>query len=301
MSGYHYFASIVGDAQHEVSTGAPAIYQRTDGFEIYILKHPNLVENGILEQAKKYNWKMNILKVKADSKKFITGVADNWKRDEAANSLYVDVDTSNYGFNSTPLYFASLYGDSRHCIMAGISSIYIPSKTGFRVHIISVDGNKITPEYAHSYKWKLHWLAIPQNPKKEKKVMKERTVKRKVKSLQDIVDLIEDMMISPDEFVKKKEFNEFESKIGFLLKHGTPLDRYSDLAQIQAQSICTALAPRDTHVYAVQRECSDKAPTCAEVCTKIYDEEDKKNGKCIDSLHIYKNTGFNELYKKGLR
>lgn len=324
MSGYLYFASIEGDSHHETSVGTPAIYYRNDGFEVYAYK------DGALEQAKKYNWRLNFLKLKTGGKRFITGSTRNWKADSTGKGIYVDVEFNNpEGFKRTPMIFTSVYGTSAHCILTGIASINNPTTKGFRVYVHDVRGVQITPSFADSYKWELVWMAVeppepekkvqkkpkaPKAPKKIKKSRKKTTVASE-DSVEELINLIEQSVISPDNFVEKPAFNEMqgkfnnmesklnemEGKTGFHLKNKQPLDLYSDLVQIQAQSACLALSPGNGHIYAVSRECSNTAPSCKEVCEKVYCDYAKKHTTCYDALHIYKDTGISKPYERGLK
>ena len=66
--------------------------------------------------------------------------------------------------------------------------------------------------------------------------------------------------------------------------------------QILAQAACVAMVPNGGHVRAVQRTCSNNAPSCEETCAQL-------NGvsSCFNALHVYNNqpaSGVNEL---GLR
>jgi polyhydroxyalkanoate synthesis regulator phasin len=87
---------------------------------------------------------------------------------------------------------------------------------------------------------------------------------------------------------------------GFTLKKGQRMQRFSDIAQIQAQSVCVALAPSGW-TYAVRRECTHRAPSCDEVCSRIRARQAKKRMRCINALHIYSNTGFHKTHQKGLK
>lgn len=75
-------------------------------------------------------------------------------------TIYLDVDTSAAGFTSTPLYITSLGGDHSHWEVVGATSIYDPTKTGFRIYLRSTAGNSLTPDYAKSRHWHIQWLGI---------------------------------------------------------------------------------------------------------------------------------------------
>jgi len=91
-----------------------------------------------------------------------------------------------------------------------------------------------------------------------------------------------------------------KKKPGFTLKKGERMHRYSDIAQIQAQAACVALAPAGW-TYALRRDCSHTAPSCDETCASIKARQAGKRMKCINALHIYTNTGFHKTHQKGLK
>lgn len=78
----------------------------------------------------------------------------------SANGIYVDVNTSHAGFTSTPVYVASLAGNSNHWTTTGGSSIYTPTKTGFRIYVRLTSGGALAPAYAASKGWHITWVAI---------------------------------------------------------------------------------------------------------------------------------------------
>jgi hypothetical protein len=71
--------------------------------------------------------------------------------------IYVDIDTSSAGFAATPYYFTSLSGHTNNWMAQGVTSIYLPTATGFRVH---VGYRELTAAQANSWGWSLSWLAI---------------------------------------------------------------------------------------------------------------------------------------------
>jgi serine protease len=76
------------------------------------------------------------------------------------DSLYLDVDTRDCGFVSTPLYFTSLGGWAHHWTAPGATAIYSPTHTGFRVYIRAPG---VSPALANQYGWHLNWQAVPKN------------------------------------------------------------------------------------------------------------------------------------------
>jgi hypothetical protein len=71
--------------------------------------------------------------------------------------IYVDIDTSSAGFTSTPYYFTSLSGHTNNWMAQGVTSIYLPTATGFRVH---VGYRELTAAQANSWGWSISWIAL---------------------------------------------------------------------------------------------------------------------------------------------
>lgn len=82
----------------------------------------------------------------------------NWVQ-HGSTGIYVDVDTSDCGFTSTPLYFSSLGGAGAHWDVMGSSSIYSPTPTGFRIYVNVAAG--ISPALANQNGWRINWQAHP--------------------------------------------------------------------------------------------------------------------------------------------
>jgi secreted trypsin-like serine protease len=85
----------------------------------------------------------------------------NWQQYNE-NGVYLDVDTTQCNFPTTPEYFTSLGGNSGHFTTRGATSIYSPTASGFRVYVYK---SGITPALANSWKWHLNWqgASINQN------------------------------------------------------------------------------------------------------------------------------------------
>jgi len=71
--------------------------------------------------------------------------------------IYVDIDTASAGFAATPYYFTSLSGHTNNWMAQGVSSIYLPTATGFRVHVGS---RELTAAQADSWGWSISWIAL---------------------------------------------------------------------------------------------------------------------------------------------
>jgi len=80
----------------------------------------------------------------------------NWQI-YAPSAIYLDVDTSMAGFDSTPNYVTSLGGWGNHWAAMGASAIYNATPTGFRVYL-QFPG--VTPAAANAWGWHILWVAI---------------------------------------------------------------------------------------------------------------------------------------------
>ena len=100
-----------------------------------------------------------------------------------AGGIYIDIDTSNCGFSSTPHYLISIEGTrGYHWYLSGLNSIYNQSKNGFRVYLRCTDApsdfntiggtnepNSLRVKTAIDKGWKLKWTGIQTCPCPEKK------------------------------------------------------------------------------------------------------------------------------------
>jgi hypothetical protein len=84
----------------------------------------------------------------------------NWQPYSGDTGVYLDVDTSTGKFTTTPKYFTSIGGNSSHWATTGVTSLYAPSPTGFRVYVRWSDGSALTPAQANSFQWHVNWLGI---------------------------------------------------------------------------------------------------------------------------------------------
>jgi hypothetical protein len=73
--------------------------------------------------------------------------------------IFVDVDTSVGQFTSTPIYITSLGGNGSHLETIGATSIYLPTRTGFRVYVRWANGGSLTPDVANQNGWHINWIA----------------------------------------------------------------------------------------------------------------------------------------------
>jgi len=74
----------------------------------------------------------------------------------------MNIDTSNCTFNSTPLYFTSIAGDTLHWGLIGYGAIYSPTRSSFRIYARSTldANNAITLSLSVTYKWNVNWFGI---------------------------------------------------------------------------------------------------------------------------------------------
>ena len=71
--------------------------------------------------------------------------------------IYIDIDTSSAGFSSIPHYFTSLGGHTNNWRAQGVTSIYLPTAKGFRVH---VGYRGLIAAQAKEWGWYVNWIAI---------------------------------------------------------------------------------------------------------------------------------------------
>lgn len=88
----------------------------------------------------------------------------NWKP-YGTTGIYVDVNTSFAGLKGTPVYMTSLGGSSQHWQAIGVTSIYSPTATGFRVFVRWINGGPLSPGQANGLKWHVNWMAMEQDPR----------------------------------------------------------------------------------------------------------------------------------------
>jgi len=86
--------------------------------------------------------------------------ATDWVQ-SGGNGLYLDVDTSQAGFDEAPIYFTSLGGSSNHWRTIGVNSIYNIEPNKFRVYLFS--SSSVTPSLANSWGWHPQWVGISES------------------------------------------------------------------------------------------------------------------------------------------
>lgn len=160
----NYFTSLGGDSLHLRTTGSGEVYHPTPtGFRIYIHRGDGIDA----AQAKQMKWHINWIGAGNVTKnvswnKLCAGKSDRskWVRDAARPlGIYVDVDTSHCGYNSTPTYVTSMSG-MEHWTIRGTSEIYSPTPKGFRMYIQSAFDLQMTPQWARERHLKVNWFAL---------------------------------------------------------------------------------------------------------------------------------------------
>jgi len=87
-----------------------------------------------------------------------------------------------------------------------------------------------------------------------------------------------------------------------------PFDRYDLDGQIQAEAVCTALAPSDKSgwTYAVRRDCTaTNGQTCDQLCAASMESQVQSAGAkqlwCLNAIHIYDNQATDKSHVVGLK
>jgi hypothetical protein len=86
-------------------------------------------------------------------------------------------------------------------------------------------------------------------------------------------------------------------------KEGGGLDTFAPFGkegQILAQATCTAMRPDTGFTFAVQRICEGGAPSCAEICGNL-SEQQAGDLSCFGALHLYANPFFTADETLGLK
>ena len=92
-----------------------------------------------------------------------SGISSNtlWKN-YTGIGIFMDIDTRNCNFTSTPSYFTSISGTSSHWDLTGYGAIYNPTSTTFRIYAKSLSSADVGTLLDRSIdcKWNVHWLGI---------------------------------------------------------------------------------------------------------------------------------------------
>eukprot|EP00565_Helicotheca_tamesis_P006194 CAMPEP_0185724440 /NCGR_PEP_ID=MMETSP1171-20130828/921_1 /TAXON_ID=374046 /ORGANISM="Helicotheca tamensis, Strain CCMP826" /LENGTH=787 /DNA_ID=CAMNT_0028392291 /DNA_START=15 /DNA_END=2378 /DNA_ORIENTATION=+ len=119
-------------------------------------------DNTIVASADTSKTLLQRIKKYVESDRICSGQSSqtDWKV-YAHNSIYIDVDTSQCGFADTPVYVTSLSGTGNHFAITGISSVYHPKSTGFRIYLRANDGAtfNLNPDFAQKRNYQVQWTA----------------------------------------------------------------------------------------------------------------------------------------------
>jgi hypothetical protein len=83
-----------------------------------------------------------------------------WQTYAGGKGIYVDIDTTTCNFSSIPVYITSIGGNGNHWGTTGATSVYLATKTGFRIYVRWVDYSTITPASANQLHWHINWIAM---------------------------------------------------------------------------------------------------------------------------------------------
>ncbi len=150
-----YFTALGGASGHWMANGHTAILDPSStGFSIRV---PNSGLSADEARALWHlNWNATAANINEHSMAVCTGRATGWRPYSIAGAYYMDIDSSDCGFKSTPRYFTSL-GGKDSSFVTGSNAIYFAKPNGFRVYVRS--------RGADPRDLKLNWKAVPQ-PKK---------------------------------------------------------------------------------------------------------------------------------------
>ena len=175
----HYFTSLIGQGAHRYQ-GVASIYRvRQTSFRVYIFG-PGLTAESARQAKLRVNWEgMNSGRANHICAGRTPEVS-NWKQhvqaDGVVNNNLVELDiNTGCGFTSTPRYITSLetpaetpwklvpagsgLQGSSHLDALGVSSIFQPSKTGFKVILRRRSGGPLRAENVRAEKWMINWYA----------------------------------------------------------------------------------------------------------------------------------------------
>ena len=155
-------SSIGGTNGHWHTTGSSEIYLATNTtFRVYITGYESTTA-----QANTWEWHINwrASSVASGAPMSANGVCVGrttpgntaWALD-GSSRLHVDIDTSECGFQDTPVILSSIGGTEGHRESRGSSEIYSPTNTSFRIYIFHPSIG--APSGANSREWHINWVA----------------------------------------------------------------------------------------------------------------------------------------------
>jgi hypothetical protein len=89
-----------------------------------------------------------------------TPPGQGWQQFQENAGVFIDVDTTPHRFATTPVYVTALHGTSQHWDTTGGSSVYSPTRTGFRVYVRRPDGRSLTVANAQQRNWHIQWIGV---------------------------------------------------------------------------------------------------------------------------------------------
>jgi hypothetical protein len=89
-----------------------------------------------------------------------TAPGQGWQQYQNQGGVFIDVDTTQHGFTTTPVYVTALHGQSAHWDTTGGSSVYLPTRTSFRVYIRWSNGRPMTVADAQTNGWHIQYIGV---------------------------------------------------------------------------------------------------------------------------------------------
>ncbi len=135
------YSTSLGGSGHWRALGETAVQSPTaTGFWIFLYQ-PGLTVAFAKERKWHINWSAARRNLAAPT--LCTGETkkEDWRR-YGRRELVVNVDTTECGFDTTPTYMTSLYGD-QHWRSQGSSAVHFATPTGFRVHVKNADPDRV--------------------------------------------------------------------------------------------------------------------------------------------------------------
>jgi hypothetical protein len=166
-----YFPTLLGASHHWRGIGVTSVFSPTPtGFRVQVTDRAGPV-TAPEAQARQWRigWQALLPGNNLGSCRGRTPVASTaWQLNTGpGGGIFVDVDTSSCGLTATPTYIATLGGIDVHDRTTGVSSVYSPTPTGFRIYLRRQSAGSLTPALAHSLEWHVNWLTMRPDPQSE--------------------------------------------------------------------------------------------------------------------------------------
>jgi hypothetical protein len=154
-----YFTSVYGNSMHWMARGVSSIYTpAANSFRTYVSEEFSFS----VTDAQSNGWQVAWAAVAngIHSARLCTGQTDptttDWT-DYGPGTVYTDVSFSDCGFSTAPRIFTSLGGDAGHFTAFGVTSIYTPTATGFRVYVTQ---SSLSAAQAETSNYFVNWMAV---------------------------------------------------------------------------------------------------------------------------------------------